>query len=759
MRVFPRMVATCSAAGVAMALASGARAQTAPAVPSDRPVSSPIPGQASDAGPQAAAGSGDIIVTAERRSQRLEEVPAAITAISADQLAKSGVVKFMDIAQLAAGVQIQKNGYTTQPSVRGVTSLTTGVGFENNTALYIDGFYQPDSVAINADLANITQVEILKGPQGTLYGRNATAGAILINTREPTDTFGGELRGSYSRYNDRQLQGYLNVPLAKDVAFNVAGSYRRSDGYIRDLGTDGRGTNGYDAVPARNDTVRAKLRLRPADWATITFGYNYTEVLDAVGLAYTIYNYALPSLPQPPLRATQPDTVTNNGRPDNTAEMNEGTVRAEIETGLGKLDLRTSYGNRTTHIAYDFDGSKLDLFRGIIPSTQKTFQQAADFSATPLANLNLLVGANYFNDAIDVTAQQAVINGAVTTTDYTNLRAEAFAAYVDGTYTLGAFSLTGGARYTSEHKTVSYREVAANPVLPGSGAATFSRVTPRVVAKYEVGPRTNVYASFSTGFRSGVFQNQALVNPAFEVPIQPETIRAYEVGLKLARTGFRFDTAMFYYDYSNLHVGVTVTNPITGVGSINILSNAKAAELYGVEAQASGTPLSGWNVSAGLSLIHARYTDFHNATGTGLNVATQRDVTNQAQDWTGQQMARAPTASATFQTDYSFGLAGGRAQLALNASYSSSFVVNNPSLYGPLAGAALAGQQRYRQGAYGLLNLQASWTNPSDRYTLGIFANNVTDTRYQLVTSGGAYGDYRQFNQPVTVGGRASIRF
>ena len=262
-----------------------------------------------------AAEPGEIIVTAERRSQRLEQVPAAITAVSAAQLAKSGIVKFMDIAQIASGVQMQKNGYTTQPSVRGVSSLTTGVGFENNTAIYIDGFYQPDSVAINADLANINQIEILKGPQGTLYGRNATAGAILINTREPSKEFEGELKASYARFDDRQLQGYLSVPVGDSVAVSVAGSYRRSDGYIKDLGTDGLGTNGYNSVPTKNDSVRAKLRLEPSDAITLTFGYNYGKVLDATGLAYTIYNYALPSLPSPPLRATQRDTVTNNGRP------------------------------------------------------------------------------------------------------------------------------------------------------------------------------------------------------------------------------------------------------------------------------------------------------------------------------------------------------------------------------------------------------------------------------------------------------------
>ena len=388
------------------------------------------------------------------------------------------------------------------------------------------------------------------------------------------------------------------------------------------------------------------------------------------------------------------------------------------------------------------------MFRGVIPARQLTFQQAIDFAIDVVPNLDVLVGAHYFRDNINIHGQQAFSNGNLTTTDFTRLKARAISGYVDATYHVGAFSLTGGLRYSHEKKEVAYTQVAAAPVLPASNSASFSKATPRLVAKYEVAPRTNVYASFSTGFRSGVFQNQVLPNPALVKPIAPEKITAYEIGFKTARSGFRFDTAAFFYDYSNLHVGVVIPNPITGVGVISTIINAKAAEVYGAEAQVAVTPFNNWNVSAGITYSHARYTDFKNATATGLNATTGRNVTNQAQDWSGHQMARAPSISATMQTDYSFDLTGGKTQLAANASYSASFVVNNPSLYGPLAGAALANQQRYRQGAYALLNLQASWTNPTDLFTLTAFVNNVTNTRFKLVTSGGAFGDYRQYNQP-----------
>ncbi|MFC4594525.1 TonB-dependent receptor plug domain-containing protein [Sphingobium tyrosinilyticum] len=141
-------------------------------------------------------------MTAQRRAERLEEVPMAVVALGAESIEKSGVTSVRDIGQIAAGVQINQAGAATQPAVRGVSTTLNTFGYENNVALYVDGFYQPDFITINADLANIADVQVLKGPQGTLYGRNATGGAILINTLAPSDTFTGKVQASYGNFDD-----------------------------------------------------------------------------------------------------------------------------------------------------------------------------------------------------------------------------------------------------------------------------------------------------------------------------------------------------------------------------------------------------------------------------------------------------------------------------------------------------------------------------------------------------------------------------
>lgn len=149
-------------------VAHPAQAQSAPA-PDPESVTSGSPG--------------DIVVTAQRRSERLVDVPMSIVAISPEAVEKSGVVSVHDLNRLAPGVQINFAGCCTQPAIRGITTLTTGVGFENNVAIYVDGFYVPDNLSINGDISNLASIEILKGPQGTLWGRNATGGAILMNTK------------------------------------------------------------------------------------------------------------------------------------------------------------------------------------------------------------------------------------------------------------------------------------------------------------------------------------------------------------------------------------------------------------------------------------------------------------------------------------------------------------------------------------------------------------------------------------------------
>ena len=714
--------------------------------------------------------SNDIIVTAQRRAERLENVPVSIVALSADVLQQSGVVRLTDIGQIATGVQINRGGSFTQPAVRGITTLTLGYGFENNTAVYVDGFYQPDMVTINGDLANLASVQVLKGPQGTLYGRNATAGAIVMETLAPSQELESQAQISFGRFNDIRTQAYLSVPVSEKIAFSLAGYYRRSDGYIRDIGADPTSTaDDVDAAPLQNESIRAKLLLKPTENLDITLGYNYGKVEDSRGTTYTINKYAFAVPPSPP-RASALDTASSTVPADGTGKADEFTAKIALETGIGTLTSYTGYAKRLSFSVFDFDGSRPVITQSANTSIrQRTFQQTLDYSINAIDRLDLIVGGFYYDDKMDfgdggARSYLGSFDAAgLQNTQFVFLTSKAYALYADATYKLtDKLFLTGGIRYNDEKRTIRYFVVpGANPVVapPAQNAASFTGSTPRAVLRYEIAPRMSVYASFSKGFRSGVFNPTVVASPAFVLPIKPERLTAYEIGFKMASSTFRFEAATYYYDFRDLQVGVTVPSPVNPGAVIQLISNANRAESYGVEAQATYTPTDDLTIRAGAAYNHARYTDFKNATGNGLNEATQRNIAGQVQDWSGQQMARAPSFTANLGFNYEMDMAGGRLALSGNASYTSSFVVANPSLFGPLGPAGMANKQRYRQDGYAIANAQINWTDADDRMTLGVYADNITNTRFNFVLSGGLFGDFSQGNEPVSYGVRAGYKF
>ncbi|RYE70563.1 MAG: TonB-dependent receptor [Rhizobiaceae bacterium] len=709
----------------------------------------------------AEASNSDIVVTAQRRNERLVDVPMSVVAISPDTIEKAGVVSVHDLNRLAPGVQINFAGCCTQPAIRGISTLTTGIGFENNVAIYVDGFYSPDNITVNGDLANIQSIEVLKGPQGTLWGRNATGGAILFNTKAPSDVLTGNFQAGYGRYDDMFASGYLSGPISNRVRFSISGYGRKSDGYNKRL--DGTGKVIGNATPLRQASVRAKLEIDLTDDLTATIGANYGLSSDPRGQNFNVEQYAPATLPRPPARADQPYTATFTVPPRVRATTKEATLKLVFDMDAGSLTSYTGYARRRTATRFDFDGSPVDLSLAVQDWKQDTFQQGLDLNITSIEGVDLIIGGTYYNDRLENLGQLGFAGGALASVGTATLRAEAWAGYVDATVHLtDKLVLNLGGRYTWERKRAEYRTVNAagvNITPPGSGSDSFSAFTPRASLRYEISPQANVYATVSKGFRSGGFQPTGATTPALFIPFEPEKITAYEIGFKTAGRLLQFETAAFYYDYRKLQVGVTIPNPITNVGLINLVSNAPKAEVYGIDALVSAQPTERLNVRVGLAYLHARYRNFTNATGNGLNTATNLNVPGQIQDWSNLQMARSPTFSGNVSLDYTIpDVAGGALQLSANANYTDSFVLSNPSVYGSLAGS-LARQQRYRQPAYAIVNTQVSWTDAAEAYKLTLFVNNLTDKRYRMTYNGANLGDYSSWAQPLTYGFRVGYSF
>ncbi|WP_337188095.1 TonB-dependent receptor [Phenylobacterium sp.] len=707
----------------------------------------------------------EVIVTAQRRAERLEDVPMVVTTVDAASAAQRGVRNLQDLTQITAGVQINNSGFQTAPAVRGVSSLNVGVFFENAIALYIDGFYQDDAVTINQDFANLESIQVLKGPQGTLYGRNATGGAILISTLRPSADFTGKIGAAYSSFNTRMLSGYLSGPLSDRFRFSLAGYGRKSDGYYDLLNAQGAEIG--HAAKTHSYSFRAKLEADVTDNLNVTLGYNFTELSDPTGLMFTIDQYRAPTLPPKVGRLYDRRTFATNRNSLQRNTVDEATLTLRWDVGIGQITSYTGAAKRDVKQNFDFDGSFADISYTEAVYSQKNFQQGIDFNIDTIDRLNLIIGATYWDNDVDQPGNNAFTNNApssrATRRDFT----KSVAAFIDATYELtDKLSVNVGGRYAEEKRESRQQGfIFTNGVAtPSSPFATsklkFSNFSPRGSIRYEVAENTNVYASYSRGFRSGLPQIVVAIGQNIQLPLRPEKIRAFEVGFKTAQRGLQFDIAAYHYKYTDVQTSLQRPNPLNPNTVLSITANAKGAEIYGLDAQTTWQPIDGLTLQASAAYTHAQYEDYSNATGTGLNFGTQRNVGGQPQDWTGLDLARSPQITATFAADYKImDVFGGVLIPNVNVKYTSSYAPNNPSVFGPLGASGQTRVQRYRQPAFTLVNAGLTWRDADEKVSLGAFVNNVFNTDYRLAYTGSATGDYAFWGSPRVVGIRAGYDF
>ncbi len=730
------------------------------------------PALAQAAGQGATTGIEEIVVTAQRRAERLEDVPMAVTALTSGALERANVNNMHEIGRIAPGVQINFAGVSTQPAIRGITSLTNGSGNENNIAIYVDGFYVSDNLTINQDLANLQSIQVLKGPQGTLYGRNATGGAILVQTLDPTSELSGKFEGSYARFSEKKLAGYVSAPLSDKVGFIVAGAYRDSDGWINKSDPTNNKLSIGKYNPQKQRSIRSKLKAELTEDFRATLAYNYGLSSDTTGNIFTPFDYinnlAYGSAAGPGnAKACCFGSASGNGKNIAAGKTNEVTLKLEWDTPIGTLTSYSGYNKRRIHNDFDFDGSYLDLTFSEGRARFKAIQQSVDYAITAIDRVDLIIGANYFNEKTFLR-NRSFGAGAARPTSFINergLKTEAYAVYADATFhATDKLSIGVGARYSSDKKDQNFQTLSGagafiNPYNESS--KSFHKVTPRATIRYEVADRTNIYATYSKGFRAGSFNAAASSTAASRLPIAPETIDSFEVGFKTAQTWFRAELAAFYYDYKNLNTSLTIPNPLNPLAPTTIVGNAPKAKVKGLDGLFVATPVEKLNITIGAAYLHARYGTFTNAVGNGINAAGTANVTGQTQDWSGKQMSRAPDFSANLGMDYTVpvGTENGELRLSGNVKYSDSYVINNASLFGPLAPAALRGKQRYRNPKTTLVDGEVIWTEPDGHYWVGVFGKNLTNKSYRLTYNGGAFGDYSSKAQPITYGVKAGYKF
>jgi len=705
--------------------------------------------QATAAATQSSNEVADIVVTAQKRAQNVQDVPIAITAVLGSQLAASGVVNTEDLKLAIPGVSIKVTGPQFQPFIRGVGSSTANV--ENAVALYIDGVYYANMSDAKRDLNDIDQVAVLKGPQGTLFGRNATAGVIQITTRAPSHTAGGEVTASIDNYATTRIGAYLTGPLSDTLAFSVSGNYAtQGNGWGKNL-TTGRDTFKIHHIASG----RAKLLFQPDAATDITLIADYTDREDNLGP----YLQAFPGTTVSPLAPyRKPPGVYDSYNNDETLNLYRGggvSLNVEHDLGFGRLQSTTAFRRFRTGYYTDTDmtselGYKLDTSHNQAKQFSEELQLTSPATESRLTWALGLYLFRYENGLKPVTRTYggplfvplptSFIRREIVSEETVN----SIAPFAQATYEiLPRTRATLGLRWTYEKRELDGRTFGTRAngefvpeILPPitNRGITARKLTWRAALDHRFGDGILGYVSYNRGFKSGGFNITNLANPSY----QPESLDAYEGGLKtqLFNNRLRLNLAAFYYKYRNLQV----TQLINAVAT---LANGAGAELYGLDADFEASLAPGLRLNGGFELLHAEFTSYPNAI-ISFPVATG-GIGTRFGDAAGNRLPLSQRFNSNLALDYSKELAVGRLGLNATANYNGNYKFDPDNIVG--------------QKGYTLINLSANLSPTGTNLTIGGFVRNLLDKKViAFSTASAPLGYITSYDNPPRVYG-LSVRY
>ena len=671
----------------------------------------------------------EVVITAQRRDERMVDVPIAMTAVSGRQLQDVGILSSAQLGQVVPGLRLDLSGAFFQPTIRGVGSAIAGVGLASNVGTYIDGVYRPSPFSTNFQLPDIESIQVLKGPQGTLFGRNATGGAIMVTTTEPSfvPTATGVLR--YGRYNETLASFVGSRGVSDTVALGFSGQWHKSDGFVKNV------TTGSDAGDFERIVLRGKLLYQPTDKLSMLLTVDHYEADDQSIIAYTAYDgrtFARDYVPVPTGRGE----VATDIKPLYQVRRDGASLKATYKTKGVKFTSITSYSDeKVPHQNIDFDASALPGLSVDIPFNVKKFSQEFTAASDGGGNFNWVGGVYYFDDNGYQPSYDATVGG-VGPTDFfhVGVKTKAYALFADATNEISPnLFLTVGARYSSEDQ-------KAYAFFPGSGYrtdndASFDGFTPRAVLRYKFEDGSNAYASYNRGFKAGGF---APTTGDLSNPFNSETINAFEVGYKTGGANFKLETSLFYYDYSNIQIA----SYTSGVG---IIRNAAQSEVYGADIQLDYRASDKLTLQGSVAYTHSEYSEFEDAEDYQGDGSALDPIHIAIVSASGNPMIRTPEWTGTFSATYNQPVATGDVRLFASYYATSKFT------FDPVG--------RFGQDAYGLLSARASYTPTNSPYSFSLYGNNLTDETYltQVLPFSGAI--LQTYGAPATYGIELGFKF
>lgn len=699
----------------------------------------------------------EIVVTAQRREQKLQDVPISVSAVTAESLETMGIDATGDIGGLSPGLTIQRQIGAMTPFIRGIGAATITGGQESPVSLYVDGFYVPQLSALNFSFNNIQRVEVIKGPQGTLFGRNATGGLIQIVTRDPSATRELQADLSYDDYQTVEARAYASTGITDTLATDLSLIYAdQHQGYGRNL------FDNSEVGKRREGGVR-NTWLWSGEATQVRLGLDAMDVKSDIGSMRHPAKGAR-GIDGQPAPADYWDINADN-RPFYTFEGSGLGLRITHDLGSMKV-VSLSGARKGDSITYvDQDSTPLFAQNLILSDENKTFSQELQLVSGAPGPLSWIVGLYYFQYDVDydlVVASPAAVLQPVGGgyTDHSVFDTVSYSAYAQGTYTLGSGSnLSFGLRYTADERDFDARRDTFNGVGSRDVPASTQKAEEpswRLALDHRFSSALMAYASYNRGFKSGVYNTTNIDAP----PVDSETVDAFELGIKtdLLDRRLRLNAAGFYYDYRDLQVLV-----ITATGAS--LSNAPKAQIYGAELEMTAIPVDNLDLSLGLAWLESEYKDYPGATlsepkpapqggnytcTSGQTVATSNcpedvRVRLASQTVEGNELARAPGLTATLSGRYAIPTSFG--EFAIGGS-----IVHTGEFY-------WEPDNRATQDAFSLVNARLEWTRPDDALRIYLFGKNLTNEEYTQYFGGGTSGDMVAPQPPRTLGLGAELRF
>jgi iron complex outermembrane receptor protein len=668
-----------------------------------------------------------IIVTAQRRPERSQEIPISLTAKSGEELERMQATDMARLGQVVPSLTMTRTGPFTQPYLRGIGKRST-LGVENSVATYVDGVYLASSISALLDLRGIERVEVLNGPQGTLFGRNATGGVIHVVTRDPEQGFAAEAGMDAGTYGYARGHAYLTGGSTR-LAGSLAVSLSRHNGF---------GTNFFTGKKSQGEldhglVVRSKVTANPAAWLNLTLAADYQD-LDQDFAQLPVDGF-------PPVGEPRVQGFRDGDQDASTRyhfHYGGASIKAEAEVGSATLMSLTAQRRMRARYGTDLDMGPNLLVDANVRASQEQFSQELQLRSGESSQVRWIAGLYYIaiDERYDPTrfryggSYSDFLGGRILQTLFSAGDVRSYAAYGQATVPVGASThLTGGLRYTIETRSIEangerlfdsaplLRPVPGLPILadpPLRSSETFRKLTWRLSLDKRIATGAMGYAAVSRGFQSGGWNLQTPQLPAFG----PETVDSYEAGLKFAnRSGsLNLDSSVFYYDYSDLQVSA-----ITPIGSATI--NATSADIYGLGLQLDARPSDRSHLSFGGQLLSARYDDFPNATCVNYSPAAAIPYAPISCDVSRNALPFAP--------ELKFNIGGSH---RIDWALPGSLTVSANLAYN--AGYFSEPDNVVEQGAFTTLDAALEWHPAQRGPSLRLWAQNLTGSEYydSLVT-------------------------